>query len=171
MNDSLPPELAAIAELLRRAAHDEAPPPEVLARVLALDSPSSRLKQSSAALLRRLIAVVVSEGSGVGFAPAWGVRGSMLADGQWLFRAEDFEIDLRAARKGEAWSLAGQLFGMPDAERVLLEGPVPSATVVLGPTHEFAFDSLVAGSYRVTVQGGEVEVVIPRVDIGGSGSA
>ena len=170
MNDSLPPELAAIEDLLRRAAHDEAPPPRVLARVLALDNPSARLKQSGAALLRRLVAVVAAEGSSLGFSPAWGVRGATLAEGQWLFRAEDVEIDLRAVRKGESWAFAGQLFGMPDAERVVLEGPVPSATVVLGPTQEFAFGSLVAGSYRLTVQGGDVEVVIPRVDIGASGS-
>ncbi len=171
MNDSLPHELAAIADLLRRAAHDEAPPAQVLARVLALDSPAARLKRSGVALLRRLVAVAVSEGGGLGFAPAWGVRGASQADGQWLFRAEDFEIDLRAVRKGDSWAFAGQLFGMPNAERVMLEGPVPSATVVLGPTHEFAFNALVAGSYRLTVQGGDVEIVVPRVDLGASDPA
>lgn len=166
MTDILPPDLAAVAELLRRSAHDEAPPPHVLARVLALDGTAARLVRSGSALLRRLVAVAVPESGATGFAPAFGVRGATLTGHQWLFKAEECEIDLRTQPQDELWSVAGQLFGMPQAQRVLIEGAAAQATAELGPTREFGFRGLPAGSYSLTVQGADCEIVIPHLDIG-----
>lgn len=170
MTDALPPDLAAIAELLRHSAHDEAPPPHVRARALALDGTAARLVRGGSTLLRRLVAVAVPDSSATGFAPAFGVRGAALPGHQWLFRAEECEIDVRTLAQHELWSVAGQLFGMPLAQRVVIEGVAAQASAELGPTREFAFRGLAAGSYRLTVQGGDCEVVIPRFDIGATDS-
>jgi hypothetical protein len=166
MNDPLPPDLAAVADLLQRAARDEAPPPHVRARVLALDGAAARLVRSGSALLRRLIAVAVPDRAATGFAPAFGVRGAAQAGQPWLFKAEEFEIDLRTQAHDEHWQVAGQLFGMPQAQRVVIEGAATQLSVELGPTREFNFRGLVPGSYRLTVLGSDCEVVIPRLDLG-----
>ncbi len=149
--------------LLRRAAHDEAPPPAVRARAVAL---RSGLAAVTGALLRRVAALVRSEAGAAPFAPAFGVRGGALSARQWLFRADECEIDLRVAPRGERWSVAGQVFGALQAERVELAGAEHRASAVLGATREFAFDDLAAGSYSLALQGGEVEVVIPQFDVG-----
>lgn len=166
MTDTLPPDLAATAELLRRSAQDEAPPPHVRARAIALDGTAARLVSGGAAWLRRLVAVAVPDGGATGFAPAFGVRGAALAGHQWLFKAEECEIDLRTQPQDELWGVAGQLFGMPQARRVLIEGAAAQASAELGPTREFGFRGLPAGRYSLTVQGGDCEIVIPNVDIG-----
>jgi hypothetical protein len=170
MTNPLPPDLAASADLLRRAAADESPPAAVRARAVALDDAAHRLARRGSALLRRLVAVALPADSGGGFAPACGVRGAAAAGQHWLFKAEECEIDLRVLPQGEKWIVAGQIFGVPQAQRVVLEGAAPQAGIDLGPTREFTFGGLTAGSYRLTVQGGDCEIVIPRFDIGATDS-
>lgn len=165
MTEHLPPDIAATADLLRRAAHDEAPPAAVHARVVALNDPAHRFARRGSALLRRLVAVALPESGGSGFAPAFGVRGAAPAGRQWLFKADECEIDLRAMPRGERWSVVGQLLGTLQGERVLLGG-VQQASADIGPTREFGFTDLPAGRYSLTVQAGDVEVVIPQFEVG-----
>ena len=122
MTDPLPPDLAASAELLRRAAGDDAPPTAVHARAVALDNMARGLARRGSAVLRRLVAVALPEDSSAGFAPAFGVRGAAADGRHWLFKAEECEIDLRVQQQGEHWGVAGQIFGMPQAQRVVLDG-------------------------------------------------
>lgn len=161
----LPSTDADLGDLLRRAALDEAPPAAVRARVIALDGTLPRLAGRAGAAVRRLIAAALPDVTASPFAPALGVRGAAATGRQWLFKAEECEIDLRATPRGEAWSLAGQLFGAAQAERVLLDGPC-RASAQLGPTCEFGFAALPAGRYTLTVQGRDLEVVIPQFDLG-----
>jgi hypothetical protein len=165
MTDALPPDDDALGELLRKAWRDEAPPAAARARVLALHDPAPRLERGAAAL-RRLVAVLVSGGDAAPFAPAFGVRGA--AGRQWLFRAGACEIDLRvsASAHDQRWTMAGQLFGAPGAQRIALGGAGFQAHVALEATREFVFAGLPAGRYSLTVEGGEVDVVVPDVDIG-----
>jgi hypothetical protein len=155
----------AIADLLRSAWRDEPPPAAVRARAVALHDPMSRLAGRASAMLRRLVAAAVPDVASSPFAPAFGVRGAAHAGRQWLFKAEECEIDLRAAPRGERWVLAGQLFGASQAERVVLGGAV-QASAEVGPTREFSFTDLPAGRYSLSVQGGDLEVVIPQFDVG-----
>jgi hypothetical protein len=160
----------AVGDLLRRALHDEMPPAAVRARVFALDDPARRLARRASALVRRLAAAAMPGVEAQPFAPAFGVRGAAAAGRQWLFRAEECEIDLRAVPRGERWNLVGQLFGASQVERVLLAG-VKQASVEVGPTHEFGFADLPAGRYSLTIQGGDLEVEIPQFDLGATDTA
>ena len=156
-----------LGELLRRSAQDEAPPAAVRARAVAIDSVPARVARQATKLLRRIVAVALPGEGGptTPFAPALGVRGA--AGGQWLYRADECEIDLRVAPRGhERWSVAGQLFGDLDATRVVLDGPGGARSAEIGPTREFSFTDLPAGRYSLAVQAGEVEVVVPQVEVG-----
>lgn len=163
----LPPSDDAVGELLRRALRDVAPPPAVFARAVSLRGPARRMAAQAGAVLRRLIAVAVPMEAGSPFSPAFGMRGSASVR-HWLFRADDCEIDLRIAPRGERWAVSGQVFGAAQTQRVVLSsvGAEPLASAELGPTREFAFSDLVSGRYRLTLQGGELEVVIPEFDVG-----
>lgn len=160
------PDDEALARLLRDALRDEAPPPAVRARAVALDSATARIAQQAAKLVRRIVAVALPGADAPRpFAPALGVRGS--AQRQWLYRAEECEIDLRVAARGhERWSVAGQLFGELAAERVVLDGAGGPRSAELGATREFVFVDLPAGTYSLALQAGEVEVVVPHVEVG-----
>lgn len=180
-DDDLDPRDRALRDLLRRAARDEAPPAAVRARAVALAAraPDARaasqaaqragdVTQQAARLLRRIVAVALLPGGAPApFAPALGVRGSTARGQQWLYRAADCEIDLRATPgDDERWSIAGQLFGDLSAQRIVLDGPGGSRSANLGPTREFGFAGLPAGSYSLAVQAGDVEVVVPKIELG-----
>jgi hypothetical protein len=155
-----------LAALLRAAAHDPAPPPQVLARALALRGPVREAARQAVAALRRLIAVpVLDAASGFGAAP--GVRAAGASPRQLLFRAEACEVDVRISARGAAWSVAGQVFGAPDAREVVLAAADGAPrTAELGPTGEFGFTGVTPGRYQLTVRTAELEIVIPSVEVG-----
>jgi hypothetical protein len=167
-SNDLPPGERALAELLRRAARDEAPPAAARAAAIALAAGPQAVAWHAAAVaaVRRLVALALPGASGPGFAPALGVRGTAAEGRQWLFAVEGCEIDLRTVLRGERWHVEGQLFGMPGAQRVLLDGGAAPASVAVGPTFEFAFADIAEGRYRLTVQAGALEIVVPQFDIG-----
>ena len=166
----LPAADAAIVDLLRRAMHDETPPAAVRARAIALDDLTSRLAKHAATLLKRLVAVAVAHDPASGFAPEFGLRGAAAAGRQWLFKAEECEIDLRLGGDDHGWTLTGQLFGAASARRVVLSAADEAARIAeLGPTTEFRFADLRAGRYALTVQAPEVEIVVPGIDVGPDG--
>jgi hypothetical protein len=160
----------ALGALLRAAMHDEAPPRHVTERALALRSRVGRAAQAASSALRRLVAVVVPAAqSGTAFAPAFGVRGAAAPGWQSLYRSDECEIDLRVTPgSDERWNLAGQLFGALPAERVVIDAAGTSSSAQIGPTREFFFSALAPGLYRLSVQAGDVEVVIPRIELGPS---
>lgn len=156
-----------LGALLRRAALDEAPPSAVRARAVALQpGPARGLARVAGALVRRVVALAVPDGGGSAFAPAYGVRGAAPLGRDWLFRTDECEIDLRVAPRGERWSVAGQVFGALRSDRVELASADHQASAALGTTREFGFVDLPPGRYSLTLRGGEVDVVIPQVDIG-----
>ncbi|MCC7042154.1 MAG: hypothetical protein IT516_17760 [Burkholderiales bacterium] len=158
----------ALGELLRQAARDEAPPAAVRARAIALDARSTRLGQQAAGLLRRLIAVALPDAAARSpFVPALGVRGGPGAGRQWLYHAPDCEIDVRVvARANERWSVVGQLFGELAAVRVVLEGAGSARSAEIDATREFVFLDVPSGAYSLAVQAGDVEVVVPHIEVG-----
>lgn len=160
-----------LGELLRAALHEEAPPRAWVDRVIALRSPGRQLLRAAGATLRRLVAQRVPGGAGSGFAPAFGVRGGPGEATQMLYHAEECEVDLRLAPRADGlWNLRGQLFGLPAHTRVRLAGPAGEALAESGPTSEFAFDGLPPGAYRLVLDAGELEVVIPQIEVGQAAS-
>lgn len=176
MNPHLPRPPAAddaLAALLTRAALDEAPPAAAFAAVLQLRPGRAAITAAGpAAAVRRLVAQWVGGDSGAAspFGPAFGVRGGGGAV-QRLYRAEQCEIDVRIQAQGEAWSFAGQLFGIDAPRQVLLSGPGFEAGAEPGATQEFGFTGLPAGSYTLTIKAGELNIVIPAIDVGPAGGA
>ncbi len=158
----------ALGELLRHAARDEAPPAAVRARAIALDSHPIRIAKQAAGLLRRIVAVALPDAAARSpFVPALGVRGAPGTGRQWLYRAPDCEIDVRVvSRANERWSVVGQLFGELAAVRVVLEGAGSARSAEIDATREFAFVDVPAGAYSLAVQAGDVEVVVPRIEVG-----
>lgn len=161
----LPATDEALAALLREAARDPAPPAEVLARAIALRGPLRQAVRRAVAAVRRLIAVPVLDAA-AGFGAAEGVRSAGTFGRQLLFRAEACEVDVRIDPQGAAWTLAGQVFGAHDARQVVLAGPGGERTAELGPTSEFNFGQLAAGSYELTVKTPDVDIVIPALEVG-----
>lgn len=166
--DSVPAD-DPLGELLRRAALDEAPPAALRARAIALGAAPAIVRQVGA-LLRRIVAVALPGDAVSPFGPAFGVRGGAGRGRQWLYRAADVEIDLRASPRGDdRWTIAGQLFGELAAERVVLDGAGGPRSADIGPTREFVFADLPAGSYSLAVQSIEIEVVVPLIELGSPG--
>lgn len=168
-----------LGELLWRAASDEAPPAAVRARVVGLfgDAPlqaasgASGSRSAAGALGRRLIAEWIGGGGAGGFAPAFGMRGTALGSSQRLYRAEQCEIDVRIVTQGESWQLAGQLFGIDAVKHVTLSGPGFEASAAPDVTQEFGFSALPAGTYTLTVKAGELDIVIPAIEVGSASGA
>lgn len=154
-----------LAARLRDAARDPAPPPDVLARAIALRSPLREAARRTAAAVRRLIAEPVFDAA-AGLGAAAGVRSIGIAGRQLLFRAEACEVDLRVNPQGTAWTLAGQVFGMPEARHVVLAGPDGQRIAELSATREFVFTGLAGGRYELTVRTLEVDIVIPALEVG-----
>jgi hypothetical protein len=84
---------------------------------------------------------------------------------QLLFDAEPFAIDLRIAPATDSWSVAGQVLGPETAGEVGVTGPV-EARAALSNLGEFTLPPLPAGRYTMTLRLGDLEVVIPELEIG-----
>lgn len=153
-----------LAERLRAALRDPAPPAEVLARAIAIGSPTRVLAHRTAGALRRVVAQLVDELGD--FSPAWGVRSGHGQGRHALFRAEAVEIDVHVVPAGGGWAIAGQVFGSAQARRAVLYGTAGEFGAELPETGEFRFEGLPAGRYDLTVELAEVEVVVPALQVG-----
>lgn len=153
----------ALAALLRQAWRDEAPPRALVARVIGWRRAQRQAAGRAAAALRQLFAVALGGDTTSALAPAWGVRGT--TGRQWLYHTAECEIDVRIVARGQGFAIVGQLFGALAAERVCLSGAAGELVAPLDATREFVFADLPAGRYRLAVQAGEVEIVVPQLDV------
>ncbi len=115
-------------------------------------------------ILRRIIAILQPTG---GPAPAFGLRGTA-NEQQLLYRAGDYQLDVRVAPARNGWELNGQVFGPAEGDSVAVEGPGGSFTTSLSELQEFAFVLAVAGPYTLRVRVGESEIEIPSLEVGAS---
>ena len=104
--------------------------------------------------------------------PVLVTRSALPTTRQLLFSAEERDVDLRiswprTAGEPVGLTLAGQVLGPDDAGEVsLVRDGSPVGTVPLDEFGEFRFVGLEAGSYALTLRFGEVEIVLPPIDIG-----
>ena len=103
-------------------------------------------------------------------APTLALRSALPATRQWLFSADDRDIDLRVAPvEGAAgrFAISGQLLGPGDDLQVsVCRGGVELAQVAPDAFGEFRLGDLPAGRYRLTLQVAGEHIELPEIDVG-----
>lgn len=155
--------LADIEQLigLMRADDSVDAPDHVIARAVRLIRP----KEALPGPLRRLTALIRSDSwrtPGL----AYGLRSVHAWPRAILLRAGDREIDLQVAPKGEQWQISGQVLGPESPGDVTLSGPADHVTARLNELGEFTLPLVAGGRYTLTVTQGELEIVVPNLEIG-----
>lgn len=130
---------------LMRSDDSEAPPPQAVAAVRALLRAAPH-RVASPALRARLRFDSAS-------APRpTGLRSATAEERQIVFDADPFVIDLRLARSGGGWLVAGQVLGPETSGAVELTGPEVLVRSPLSDMCEFALPPVPAGSYTLTLR-------------------
>jgi len=116
-------------------------------------------------LAKRFIALLTFDSRSQ--APAFGVRSSSTTSGQLLYSIGDGELDLRVTEQDGRWVLTGQVLGFEEclSGNIALVGEGTSASTVLNDLCEFKLAPVPAGNYRMTLQFGDVEVEVPRLEL------
>lgn len=101
-------------------------------------------------------------------APAFGVRSGPGAARQLLYSAGDHDIDLRInEQEDQRWAIAGQVLGEHCASgEISLHGYEVSNSAYLNEQCEFTLPAVPAGTYELVVRLADVEVEVPRIEIG-----
>jgi len=154
--------LGRLAALMRADKSEDAPPAVVESVVRMFRAHSAGAAAAEPGLLRRLVAALTFDSSGL--RPAFGVRSGQPAPArQLLFSAGDFDVDLRLAPGGEGWTVSGQVLGPcrdGEVEAVGSDGSV-AARATLNDLCEFTLLPPVAGgtyALRLRLEGTEIEI-------------
>jgi hypothetical protein len=83
-----------------------------------------------------------------------------------MLQAGDRELDLQIAPQGEQWLVSGQVLGPEAPGRVLLSGPSDLVATALNELGEFVLPLVAGGRYTLTVTQGDVEIVVPNLEVG-----
>ncbi|MGH9871877.1 MAG: hypothetical protein ACRD9S_05345 [Pyrinomonadaceae bacterium] len=116
-------------------------------------------------LLKRIVAALSFDSSS-NLAPV-GVRSGQSTSRQLLYSAEENDIDLRIMPEQENWIVTGQVLGEDCVGgRIELEGRSGELTAAdLNDLCEFILPPVPAGSYRVRLRLGNLEVEIPQLEL------
>jgi hypothetical protein len=159
---------------LQRAIHALPDAPLALQRAAidlwpAVPSPAANLAAAARALGQK-VAAVLSFDSWAAPALAHGMRSVRGPTRHLLFSAMGRDIDLRISSSGAMYSLAGQVLGPGETERVELAplggGSGPLLSGELDRLGEFRIEGVTAGPCVVTLHLGGDEIVLPPIDIG-----
>lgn len=137
------------------------------------DPPSARpLGQGLRQVLQRVAAALRFDSQGAA-GPATGLRGSLADTRHLLFSAKGRDIDLRVAPVGGAFALSGQVLGPDEGGRIELAAhlragsppPPPTRHASIDPLGEFHLDGIGHGTYVLTLQLGQDEIVLPPIEM------
>lgn len=155
-------ELEALIDLMRSDDSVDAPE-HVVARAARLLRPKETLPRK----LRRLTALLSSDSWQLpGLAP--GLRSLHAWPRAILLRAGDRELDLQVGPRGEQWQVSGQVLGPEMPGVVTLSGTPDQVTAPLNDLGEFVLPLVAGGRYTLTVTQGDLEIVVPNLEIGPS---
>lgn len=152
-------------------------PEHVIHRALAVFQPKRNTvgkTDAAPSLLQRILAVVTFD-SGAASPLAFGMRSAGGTTRQMLFSAEGHDVDLRISPADESrgaagsaeWVLAGQVLG-PEAEGAVIVSDgsgAETARVALNDMGEFRLPAVTPGDYTVTLKLGQIEIVLPAVQV------
>ena len=101
-------------------------------------------------------------------APAFGVRSGATTSRQMIYTAGENDIDLRINEdENHRWIVAGQILGEHCAGgEITLQGHRVSESAFLNEQCEFALKPVPAGNYELVLRLANVEVEVPRLEIG-----
>lgn len=109
--------------------------------------------------------------------PAPGMRGGLDETRHLLYSAKGRDIDLRVVAADGGFALSGQVLGPDEGGRVALAahlrpgGPPPAATrhASIDALGEFHLESIDRGTYVLTLQLGQDEIVLPPIEMNKAG--
>ncbi len=116
-------------------------------------------------LLRRIMAALTFD-SALSLAP--GMRSSISQTRQLLFTAENLDLDVRITPDRGTFVVSGQVLGPEVAGEATLAGDAITVHATVTALGEFSFPGVPAGQYTLTWRHGDLEVVIPRLELGAS---
>lgn len=163
------PELAALAARLSESRQLQEPPEWATHRAMNIWRPTPGHRPAGTApMLRRVLAVCgwVSDGSPL----ALGLRGVGATPQQWLFHAEEHDIELRLRPDPQGpddrWQLAGQVLG-PQASGQLRLAPIGGSgeprQAPLDDLGDFQFDDLPAGRWALSLTLPDRQIDLPEL--------
>jgi len=154
--------LARTERLIRLMRTDESTdaPSEVIARAVRLVRPSAPAVPHR----RRILAMPRFDSAGQTLAP--GLRGAPPAQRQYLFGADDHDLDLRVAQAGAAWVVSGQVLGPSVTGRVELAGAAGTVEAEIDDFGEFTLPPVPAGTVVLQLQLGDRQIEVPSLEIG-----
>lgn len=123
-------------------------------------------REQKPTLVQRIVAALSFDSSER--APAYGVRSGATTSRQLIYSAGENDIDLRInEEENDNWVIAGQVLGQHCASAQLsLRGYEVSRTASLNQQCEFTLPAVPAGSYELVFHLGDLEVEVPRLEIG-----
>ncbi|HEX5707183.1 MAG TPA: hypothetical protein VFX96_07800 [Pyrinomonadaceae bacterium] len=153
---------------LMRADTSEDAPRDVLASTVSMFRARRAANEERPSLVRKVLAALSFDSARP--APAFGLRSTASAEAsrQMLFSAGDAEIDLRLARGGEGWTIAGQVLGdCAGVGRVRVESVAGDARAEteLSELCEFTLAPVPEGVYRLRLRLGDAEIEVPELDL------
>jgi hypothetical protein len=155
--------LARLVTLMREDTEVDAPR-DVL--VQALNIFPQHLSAGEPSLVRRLVAALTFDSFNA--APAFGMRSGQAPIRQLLFTADKTDLDIRIQSMAEGLIVSGQVLADACAGgEITLAGPATTVSASLNELCEFKLAAVVAGTYTLRVQLGEVELEIPQLELGG----
>jgi hypothetical protein len=151
-----------IVDLMRRDDSADAPP-ETLK--WAKNLIRTRAVEPKRTLLHKVIAVLQMD-----LSPEEAIFGERSAAGaqarQVLFRAGDSGIDLRIEKKGQDFTVRGQIMGDGFATaEVKITNAENAYAQQVNESSEFKFDKIVKGKYILALIGNDQELVIENLEI------
>lgn len=159
--------LAALERLISAMREDasEDAPPHVINRALRL----MRRPAPAPSPIRRLVATLMRDSWHSMLQPT-GLRSVQAWPRALLLNAGDRELDLQVAPRDRGWQLVGQVLGPEEPGAVTLSSPAERVTARLNELGEFVLPPVAPGRYTLTVTQGELEIVVPDLEIGSSSS-
>jgi hypothetical protein len=157
--------LAALERLISAMREDasEDAPPHVINRAMRL------MRRPAPSPMRRLVATLMRDSWHSMLQPA-GLRSVQAWPRALLLSAGDRELDLQVAPRDRGWQLVGQVLGPEEPGAVTLSSPGERVTARLNELGEFVLPPVAPGRYTLTVTQGELEIVVPDLEIGSSSS-
>jgi hypothetical protein len=97
---------------------------------------------------------------------ALGMRAGAAAERQLLYSVPGYLLDLRLVPEGSLWVISGQLLGADSGQQVELHGPAVTLRTTLNDLSEFVLPPTLAGSYTLTLQLDELDILVAGLEVG-----
>jgi anti-sigma factor RsiW len=159
--------LAEVKQLISLMQSDQAidPPPAVTARALRIFQP--RVAAPAPSLLQRIVATLQFDT--LQSPLAMGMRSGAAPSRQLLFRAGDYDLDLRLTPTENAptWTIAGQVLGGDKrGGHVEVQNDEQRVQAPLSALNEFVLPLLPSGEYTLMVHLADEEITVESFKVG-----